>query len=137
MVFLKTISRIIINLSTIITIYVVLLSISMVFVAIADKKSSSIYPCSIQINTDFVDEWLFQKEFIKSEYHYTCSTLYVEIQVDDNLNKKEVIALGIELSLTKPIDNHVEILMYTNNNSYFITLEENGAITIISHIKNN
>lgn len=109
----------------------------MICVAIADKKSSNVYPCSIQINTDYIDEWLLNDNYLKSEYHYTCSTLFVEIQVDDNLSENEIIALGIQLSLTKPIDNTIEVLMYNNKTSYFITLEENGAITIILSSKNN
>lgn len=117
----------------IIIIYAIIFGASTLVIAIQEKNREPILPCEVLIDEENINNWLSSDELITVDYHYNCSTLYVEGRVGDEITRSEMIALAVNLSVSKPIDNQVEVLLYNGTLSCFATLEKNGMITFINN----
>lgn len=122
-----------VSLGQIIIFYSVAFGISLVLVALRSKSEEAIYPCNIIIDESPLQSWLDNDLFVQKNYHVNCSTIYVELEVSDETTLNEMMAIGVNLSLTKPTKEKVEVLIYNANQTCFITLEGEGKITITNN----
>lgn len=88
--------------------------------------------CTSTLNKKAID-YLNQEEIIAYDYELNCNTLYLDLNVKDNLNKEKIIALLVRISnYYQSINYIVDTQVTIKNNNYLIlaSLIEDGTVSL-------
>lgn len=88
--------------------------------------------CSSSINEKAID-YLNQDEIIAYDYELDCNTLYLDINVEDDINKEKIIALLTRISTYySSINMNINTQATVKNNRYLIlaSLINDGSVSL-------
>jgi len=88
--------------------------------------------CNSTLNQSAID-YLNQEEIIAYDYEFKCNTLYLDLNVKDDLNKEQIIALLVRISnYYKNINYNVDKQVTIKNTSYLVlaSIIEDGSVSL-------
>lgn len=88
--------------------------------------------CTSKLNENAIT-YLRQEEIISYDYEFNCNTLYLDLDVKDELKKDQIIAVLIRISqYYKTIDLSINTQVTIKNASYLIlaSIIEDGSVSL-------
>ena len=123
------------KISKCICVTLVLIAFSTILVSYRISKESNINPfCNNKYENETIN--LNYIEIIDYSYKFSCSTLYINLIVDDSMNKQEILSLLLSISIELSYDcyihyqvdsNTLEKTLYASYNSKYKQLSYVGG----------
>jgi len=122
----KGIFKIFIYLGKVFTILFSFLLIALVLLAVKSKSEDIVLPCT-NSNTPLISK---KEEYVDMNITSTCELIYIEIKVEETIDKEKMQVLMLDLTFELTNFNNVEVLIYNTNNRLFGKLLGKGEIII-------
>ena len=122
----KGIFKIFIYLGKVFTILFSFLLIALVLLAVKSKSEDIVLPCT-NSETPLIRK---KEEYVDMSVTSTCELIYIEIKVEETIDKEKMQVLMLDLTFELTNFNNVEVLIYNTNNRLFGKLLGKGEIII-------